>query len=165
LDNSATNEIIFSGVENSPIILELSIFLSRYYIMQGASQRLALAAGGRDEIRFESRKSPKPEKCSKMRQNPTSRLHALLARLWLLRLTDLKRRHRKLDKIIAQTFDFGNHQKTLTYQNADQAKPAPIKRNADFWKPDLTENGHCHWNRLHFTDCNLPETLLNGEAR
>jgi hypothetical protein len=42
------------------------------------AQRLALAAGGQDEIRFESRKSPKPEKCLKMRQNPTSRLHALL---------------------------------------------------------------------------------------
>jgi hypothetical protein len=37
-------------------------------------------AGGRDEIRFESRKNPKPEKCSKTAQNPTSRLHALLAR-------------------------------------------------------------------------------------
>jgi hypothetical protein len=30
---------------------------------KGAAQRFALAAGGRDEIRFESRKSPKPEKC------------------------------------------------------------------------------------------------------
>jgi hypothetical protein len=44
------------------------------------AQRFALAAGGRDEIRFESRKSPKPEKCSKTAQNPTSRLHALLGR-------------------------------------------------------------------------------------
>jgi hypothetical protein len=46
-----------------------------------ATQRFALAAGGRDEIRFESRKNPKPEKCSKMAQNPTSRLHALLGNL------------------------------------------------------------------------------------
>jgi hypothetical protein len=46
--------------------------------MQGTAQRFALAAGGQDEIRFESRKNPKPEKCLKMRQNPTSRLHALL---------------------------------------------------------------------------------------
>jgi hypothetical protein len=50
------------------------------FILQGASQRFALAAGGRDEIRFESRKNSKPEKCSKTAQNPTSRLHALLAR-------------------------------------------------------------------------------------
>jgi uncharacterized protein (DUF2062 family) len=49
-------------------------------ILQGTAQRFALAAGGRAWIRFESRKNPKPEKCLKMRQNPTSRLHAVLAR-------------------------------------------------------------------------------------
>jgi hypothetical protein len=63
------------------------IFVRHYFlntfIVQGASQRFALAAGGRDEIRFESRKSPKPEKCLKMRQNPTSRLHALLATVFI----------------------------------------------------------------------------------
>jgi hypothetical protein len=30
--------------------------------LSAAAQRFALAAGGRDEIRFESRKNPKPEK-------------------------------------------------------------------------------------------------------
>jgi len=108
-----------------------------------AHQRFALAAGGRDEIRFESRKNLKPEKRLKMATNPTSRLHALLARSWLARLLAQKRQHRKLDEIIARTFDFGKYQKILTYQNIDQAKPTPIKRNADFWKPDLTENGLC----------------------
>jgi hypothetical protein len=43
-----------------------------------------------------------------------------------------KKYYRRIVEIIAQTLDFGNHQKTLTYQNADQAKPAPIKQNADF---------------------------------
>jgi hypothetical protein len=44
----------------------------------------------------------------------------------------LKKYHRKPDEIIARTFDFGKNQKNLTYQNADQAEPTPIKRNADF---------------------------------
>ena len=101
-----------------------------------AHQRFALAAGGRDEIRFESRKNLKPEKRLKMATNPTSRLHALLARSWLGRLFAQKRQCRKPDKIIARTFDFGKYQKILTYQNTDQAKPTPIKRGADFWKPD-----------------------------
>jgi hypothetical protein len=49
-----------------------------YSAIYSAAQRLALAAGGRVWIRLGSRKSPKLEKCSKMRQNPTSRLHAVL---------------------------------------------------------------------------------------
>jgi hypothetical protein len=43
-----------------------------------AAQRFALPAGGRDEIRFGRRKNSKPENYSKMPQNPTSRVHALL---------------------------------------------------------------------------------------
>jgi hypothetical protein len=54
--------------------------MSFVVVVQGTAQRFALAAGGRDEIRFESRKNSKPEKYSKTAQNPTSRLHALLAR-------------------------------------------------------------------------------------
>ena len=50
------------------------------FVRKGAAQRFALAAGGRAGIRFERRKKPKPEKCLKTAQSPTSRLHALLAR-------------------------------------------------------------------------------------
>jgi hypothetical protein len=49
-----------------------------------AAQRFALAAGGRVWIRLGSRKNPKPEKCLKTAQNPTSRLHALLAGVFAL---------------------------------------------------------------------------------
>jgi len=38
----------------------------------------------------------------------------------------LKKYHRKSDEIIARTSEFGNN------QNADQAEPTPIKRNAGF---------------------------------
>jgi hypothetical protein len=40
---------------------------------------------GRAWIRLGSRKNPKPEKCLKTAQNPTSRLHALLGAFWLKR--------------------------------------------------------------------------------
>ena len=43
-----------------------------------AAQRLALLALGRGWILFESRKNSKPEKCSKMPQNPQRPVHALL---------------------------------------------------------------------------------------
>ena len=51
--------------------------------MRGVAQRFALLALGRAWILFESRKNPKPEKCSKMLQNPQRPVHALLARLGL----------------------------------------------------------------------------------
>jgi hypothetical protein len=61
-------------------LFTLTFFTQLRYLTKGACQRFALAAGGRDEIRFESRKNSKPEKCLKVGTNPTSRLHALLAR-------------------------------------------------------------------------------------
>jgi len=42
-----------------------------------AGQRFALAAGGRDVDSLREQKNPKPEKCLKTAQNPTSRLQAL----------------------------------------------------------------------------------------
>ena len=50
---------------------------------------------------------------------------------------------RQDDKILHVTLILTRAKKNTTYQNADQAKPTPIKRNTDFWKPDLTENGLC----------------------
>jgi len=47
------------------------------YDLEGACQRFALPACGRAWILFGSRKSPKPEKCLKMPQNPTRQVHAL----------------------------------------------------------------------------------------
>ena len=55
------------------------------------AQRFALAAGGRAWTLLESRENSKPEKRSKTAQSPTSRLHALLARFWLARLTAWKK--------------------------------------------------------------------------
>jgi len=43
-----------------------------------ASQRLALLALGRAWTLLGSRKNSKPEKCSKMPQNPTRQVHAVL---------------------------------------------------------------------------------------
>jgi len=105
-----------------------------------SAQRSALAAGGRDEIRFESRKNLKPEKHLKMATNPTSRLHALLGNLYERKTRNLKTRTAaKMTRFYTQCldrldnrFDFDQSQKNTTYQNADQAKPTLIKRNADF---------------------------------
>jgi hypothetical protein len=68
-------------LQESRCIQKYDEFIFVVHDLQGASQRLALPASGRDEIRFESRKSPKPEKCLKMPQNPTCRVHALLGNL------------------------------------------------------------------------------------
>ena len=51
-----------------------------YLILQGTAQRFALPACGRAWILFGSRKNSKRGKCSKMPQNPTRQVHALLAR-------------------------------------------------------------------------------------
>jgi len=40
-----------------------------------SAQRFALPACGRAWTRFGNRKNPKPEKCSKMPQNPTRQVH------------------------------------------------------------------------------------------
>jgi len=63
----------------SPLVTQYGFEL----LLHEASQRFALAAGGRDEIRSESRKNSKPEKCLKTAQSPTSRLHALLGTIGL----------------------------------------------------------------------------------
>jgi hypothetical protein len=48
---------------------------------RNASQRFALAAGGRAGIRSKSRKNPKPKKCLKTVQNPTRQVqHLMMAR-------------------------------------------------------------------------------------
>ena len=43
-----------------------------------SAQRIALPACGRAGILLGNRKNSKPEKCLKMRQNPTRQVHALL---------------------------------------------------------------------------------------
>src|SRR3989304_2770426 len=50
------------------------------FLLQRTAQRLALAASGRAGIRIGSKENSKPEKSSKNAQNPTCRLHAVLAR-------------------------------------------------------------------------------------
>ncbi|MCE9645359.1 MAG: hypothetical protein K8S20_05110 [Chloroflexi bacterium] len=49
---------------------------------------------------------PKPEECLKMRQNPTSQVHALLGNLLAYQNAGEKRHHRKHDKILDATFLF-----------------------------------------------------------
>jgi hypothetical protein len=49
-----------------------------HLLFGAASQRFALPACGRAWIRFGSRKNSKRGKCSKMPQNPTRQVHALL---------------------------------------------------------------------------------------
>ncbi|HEY4759064.1 MAG TPA: hypothetical protein VIH42_00645, partial [Thermoguttaceae bacterium] len=51
-----------------------------FYFCDGLPNGLRYLRVGGAWIRFESRKNPKPEKCSKMPQNPTRQVHALLAR-------------------------------------------------------------------------------------
>jgi len=47
-------------------------------ILQSSAQRLALPAGGWDEITPKIRIPPKPEKCLKTRRVPASQVHAVL---------------------------------------------------------------------------------------
>ena len=49
-------------------------------VLEQTAQRLALPASGRAWILFGSRKNSKPENYLKTAQNPTCRVHALLAR-------------------------------------------------------------------------------------
>jgi len=51
----------------------------RFCFFRRVAQRLALPASGRAWILFESRKNLKPENYRKKPQNPTCRVHALLA--------------------------------------------------------------------------------------
>lgn len=59
------------------------------FYLATASQRFALPACGWAWILFGSRKSPKPEKCLKMPQNPTRQVHAVLCRFYFARLSRL----------------------------------------------------------------------------
>jgi len=52
-----------------------------YFILLQPAQRFALLALGRAWTLFGSRKNSKPEKCSKMAENPTCPVHALLGAL------------------------------------------------------------------------------------
>jgi hypothetical protein len=56
------------------MLLSVSCFIS-------FAERFALLALGRAWTMLGSRKSPKPEKCLKMPQNPTRQVHALLGNL------------------------------------------------------------------------------------
>jgi hypothetical protein len=102
------------------------------------AQRLALAAGGRVGIRLGSRKNPKPEKCLKTAQSPTSPLHALLGSLLAYRTFAEKRRHRQHVKILQRTLLLTNDQKMLTYKNAgDLETKTQTNQNKNFGKPDF----------------------------
>jgi hypothetical protein len=63
------------------------MFIFVFVLLYGeAAQRFALPASGRAGKMPESRKNSKPEKCSKMPQNPTCRVHALLDPLLTLKV-------------------------------------------------------------------------------
>jgi len=51
------------------------------YLLATAAERFALLALGRAWTLLGSRKNSKPEKCSKMPQNPQRQVHALLGNL------------------------------------------------------------------------------------
>ena len=57
------------------------LFIIQLYPQEGTAQRFALPACGRAWKMLGSRKNPKPEKCLKMPQTPTRRVHALLGNL------------------------------------------------------------------------------------
>lgn len=59
-------------------------------LLKAPAQRFALPACGRVWIRSEGSINPKPEKCLKMPQTPTRRVHAVLAAAMLIRLTFLQ---------------------------------------------------------------------------
>jgi hypothetical protein len=61
---------------------KIVMFLNFSLVEQGNAQRFALPASGRAEILLGSGKNSKPENCSKMPQNPTCRVHALLGALF-----------------------------------------------------------------------------------
>jgi len=80
------------------------------------AQRFALPASGRAEILFESRENSKPENYRKKPQNPTCRVHALLAGFVQDALINNQNHRHKTDKIIARTLTFSNNQKNCDLQ-------------------------------------------------
>ena len=57
-----------------------------------------------------------------MPQNPTRQVHAVLGGFVQDTLTAKEPARKKIDKIIARNFDFGNNQKTGTYKHAGVSK-------------------------------------------
>jgi hypothetical protein len=83
---------------------------------------LALAAGGRAGIRLGSRKNPKPEKCQKTAQSPTSPLHALLGGFTERQTPCLKTRTKaNLTKLLHSLFAF-SITKNLSFKQSDNSK-------------------------------------------
>jgi hypothetical protein len=66
--------------------------------------------GGRGQG-LRCRKNPKPEKCLKMPQNPTRRVHALLAGFVQDALIENQNHRHKTEQIIARTLFFSKNQK------------------------------------------------------
>ena len=89
---------------------------------------------------FGSRENSKPEKCSKMPQNPTRQVHALLAGFEQDALIENQNQRHKTDKIIARTLFFSKNQKNfdlpkhLLKKNfvSRQARQPPNKQNDNF---------------------------------
>ena len=79
--------------------------------MAESAERFALVVVGRAWILFGSRKNSKPENCSKMPQNPTCPVHALLGADELEDSLADKRHCRQPDKILTHNLIFGNYQK------------------------------------------------------
>jgi hypothetical protein len=80
-----------------------------HLLFGAASQRFALPACGRAWILLGSRKNSKRGKCSKMPQNPTRQVHALLAGFVQDALINDQNHRYKTDTIIARTFAFYNN--------------------------------------------------------
>jgi hypothetical protein len=60
------------------MVLRLGCVIDYMMAQFHVAERFALPACGRAWTMLESRKNSKPEKCSKMPQNPTRQVHALL---------------------------------------------------------------------------------------
>ena len=104
---------------------------------------------------FGSRKNSKREKCSKMPQNPTRRVHALLGAVELEDSLAKKRRHCQLTEILTHNLIFGNWQKAWFTKTPNNQKPWTTKKNcledslaewklcfvrtSNNWKPTLTD--------------------------
>ena len=116
-------------------------------LLHGVAQRFALPACGRAGILFGSRKNSKREKCSKMPQNPTRQVHAVLGNLPADQNLRWKKTTPPSRRIFTHNFIFSNDQ------------------NQNLLKRWLCKTWPClkttmHTKAIKFYKLNLPETLL-----
>ena len=125
-----------------------------------AAERFALPACGRAWILLGSRKNSKRGKCSKMPQNPTRQVHALLGGFVQDALINNQNHNQKTDKIIARTLFFSKNQKNCDLQKRLQKKDfAKLTRMLILENLTLPKTA-TPTKATKFYKLNLPETLL-----